>query len=238
MNSLKKTARTAGLWYLIAAITGGFGLMYVPSVIIEPGNATVTANNIISSELLYRFGIASNLICQIAFIFQVLTLYLLLREVNKKQATLMVALVIVSIPIAFLNELNRIAPLILMSGADFLKVFNQNQLQAFVMASIDLYNWGISIVEIFWGLWLFPFGFLVYKSGFIPKIFGILLIVACFGYVIESFTFLLFPEKQESIAIFTMVFGVVGEFSIILWLLIKGVNEQKIVSQKIFSNAT
>src|ERR671925_2242847 len=123
MNSNKKLARIAGLWYLLMAITGPIGLLYVPSKLIVPGNATATANNIMTSESLFRIGIASNLICQIAFIFLVLALYRLLNDVNQQYASLMVALVLVSIPIAFLNMLNPLAVLLLLSGSSFLSVF-------------------------------------------------------------------------------------------------------------------
>jgi hypothetical protein len=226
MNSNKKTARTAGFWYLVVAITSCFGLLYVPSVIIEPGNAAATAINITANELLYRIGISSILTGQICGIFLVLTLYRLFRDVDKKYSLLMVLLNVVAVPIVFVNTLNQIAPLLLLNGADYLKVFETNQLQAQAMLSLNLFDHGISVVEVFWGLWLFPFGYLVFKSGFIPKVFGILLIIACFGYAADSFTAILFPENRVIISTFTSVSGTVGEFSIILWLLIKGVKDQ------------
>ena len=227
MNSIKKTARIAGLLYLLGAVTHAFGLLYVPSKIIVDGNAAETVNNIMSFELLFRMGIVSNLIGQIVFIFQIFVLYRLLKEVNKTHATLMVALVLVSIPIAFLNNLNQLGALIVLSGSDYLKVFTPNHLNALTMLFLDLYNNGNFIVEIFWGLWLFPFGYLVFKSGFIPKILGVLLIISCFSYLIGSITFLLIPNYYYIISKFTIVPGALGEFSIILWLLIKGVKVEK-----------
>lgn len=227
MNSTKKTARVAGLWYLLLAISGAFGLVYVPSKIIVAGDATATVNNILASEFLFRIGIVSNLICQTSFVFLVLALYRLLKDVDKKYALLMVALVVVAVPIAFLNILNQIVPLLLLSGADYLKAFEANQLHAQAMLFLDLYNHGNSIVEIFWGLWLFPFGYLVFKSGFIPKILGVLLIIACFGYLAQSLASLLFPNHTDFVSSFTSVTGSIGEFSIILWLLIKGVKDQQ-----------
>jgi hypothetical protein len=209
------------------AITGPIGLLYVPSKLIVPGNATATANNIMTSESLFRIGIASNLICQIAFIFLVLALYRLLNDVNQQYASLMVALVLVSIPIAFLNMLNPLAVLLLLSGSSFLSVFEPDQLHALALVFLNLQEYGTVIVEIFWGLWLLPFGLLVFKSGFFPKILGVLLILACFGYVVHSFTFLLFPHYEAIVETYAGVPEGIGELSMVLWLLIMGTKEQE-----------
>jgi hypothetical protein len=226
MNSLKKTARIAGFWYLLTAITGPIGLLYVPSKLIVPGDATATANNIMVSESLFRIGIVSYLVCQVAFIFLVLALYRLLKGVNQQHASLMVALVLVAVPIAFLNMLNPLAALLLLSGAGFLTVFEPNQLHALVMVFLNLQEYGTMIVQIFWGLWLLPFGLLVFKSGFFPGILGILLIIACFGYLVHSFIFLLFPHYEAIVSSYATVPEAIGELSMVLWLLIKGVNVQ------------
>jgi hypothetical protein len=222
-SSIKKTARTAGLWYLIVAIISPFGLIYVPAKLIVPGNATVTVNNIMASEFLFRIGIVSFLLSQIASIFLVLALYRLFKRVDQKRALLMVALVLVSVPIGFLNMLNPLVVMFLLSGADFLSAFGTNQLNALVMVFLALQDYGTVLAEIFWGLWLFPFGLLVIKSGFFPKILGILLVVACFCYVAYSITCILFPNYN--IMLLTVP-AAVAEFSMILWLLIKGAKEK------------
>jgi hypothetical protein len=232
MNYNKKIARTAGFWYLLMAITAPIGVLFVPSKLIVSSDATATANNIIASELLFRAGIVSSLICQIAFIFLVLALYRLLKEVNQKHALLMVALVLVSVPIAFLNMLNYIAALVLLSNASFLTVFQPSQLHALVMVFFNLQKHGTIIAQVFWGLWLFPFGLLVFKSGFIPKILGILLIIAGFCYLTHSFTFLLSPHYGDIVSQYTAMPEAIGELSIILWLLIKGVTDQKPATDK------
>lgn len=227
MDSLKKTAKLAGLLYLILAITGVFGIMYVPSTLIVPGDANATVENIIGNQFLFRLGIISNLVCQTLFIFLVLTLYNLFKGVSQSHARLMVALVVASVPIAFLNMLNQSVVLILLSGADFLSAFDSRQLSAMVMLFLKLHVEGIAIAEIFWGLWLFPFGYLVYHSGFVPRIFGILLMIACVAYVINALTHLLFPDFSESMATILAIPQSIGEFAILLWLLIKGVRDQK-----------
>ncbi|MFZ2193176.1 MAG: DUF4386 domain-containing protein [Candidatus Moraniibacteriota bacterium] len=225
MNQNKKTARIAGVLYFAFLVVGIFSFFYVPSKIFVDGNATLTTNNILANELLFRFGIASNLIGQIIFIFLALTLYQLFKEVNKTYAKIMVALVIAPVPVTFLVILNQVTSLILLSGADFLKVFNQNQLQALSMLFYNLYNYGIIVVGIFWGLWLYPFGYLVFKSGFIPKIFGVLLILGCFGFLADSFLFLLAPDFRATISDLIAIPATIAELSMISWLLIKGVKD-------------
>jgi hypothetical protein len=233
MNSKKKRARIAGLMYLLMGITGAFGIMYVPSYIMVAGDAAATANNILDSELLFRLSMISNLISQTIFVFLVLSLNRLLKEVNHKHAKLMVTLVTVSVPIAFLNILNLVAAQILVSGVDYLTVFDENQLNSIMMMFLNLYEHGIFIVGIFWGFWLYPFGMLVMKSNFIPKILGFFLIIGCFSYLTDSFTSLLFPHYKEIISPVLIVPLAIGEFSIIFWLLIKGVKtEQSQIKKK------
>jgi uncharacterized protein DUF4386 len=222
MNSPKKTARLAGSLYLLLGIFGVFGLLYIPTLIVA-GDAAATANNIMANESLYRLSFVSGLISQIFFIPLVLVLYKLLKPVNKSHAVFMVAFALVSIPITMLNQLNQAAVLLLLSGTDYLTVFSTEQLQAQVMFFLELSDNGIFLVQIFWGLWLFPFGYLVFKSGFLPRILGVLLIINCFGYLIDFFTYFVFPD----FSIRVIDYAGYGEVFIILWLLIKGVNVEQ-----------
>ena len=222
MNSNKKTARIAGLLYLILAITGAYSIMYVPSQIIVRGDAAATANNLLANEFLFRTGIVSSLISSIIFVFLVLVLYRLFKQLNEHQAKLMFAFVIVQIPIAFLIEAFNITSVMILKG-EVLKILELNQKQDFAMLFLKVHNYGTVILEIFWGLWLIPFGQLVYKSGFIPRILGVLLITGGIGYIIESLSFLLFPSYHSFVSQFTIVLYSIGELAMILWLLIKGV---------------
>ena len=217
-----KTARIAGILYLATAVLIIFG-MYVTSTPIVPGDATATANNIMASESLFRLGFVSGLIGQTVQILLVLVLYKLLKPVNKNLAVLMVIFSLVGIPIAMLSMLNQSAALLLLSGADYMKIFAADQLHAQVMFFLDLQEHGIGIAYIFWGLWLLPLGILVYKSGFLPRILGILLMIACFGWLIDFFIFFLFPNFDATINQFTTI----GELLFMLWLLIKGVNVEE-----------
>src|SRR5712692_4332424 len=153
MSSIKNPGRFAGLLYLLVSIPAPFALIYVPSKLIVHGNATATANNIVASETLFRLGIAVQLISQAGFIFVALALYDLLKGVNRRHASLMVTLIVVSIPIAFVNELNSIAALILVRGADFLSVVEKPQRDALAMLFLNLRSYGFDVAAIFWGLW-------------------------------------------------------------------------------------
>jgi len=221
MNLIKKQARIAGLLYLLASIIGFFCLAYVPGKLIVSGDATATADHIRASPNLLRFGIASELTSFIIFIFVVLALYRLFKAVSEKHALAMVILLLVSIPISLLNVLNEIAALILVSGADFLSAFEKGQLDALAYLFLRLHGQGFVVAEIFWGLWLFPFGVLVIRSGFIPRFLGVLLFIAGFGYLASSFTSLLVPSYRHLVDQFAMVLEA-GELPIIFWLLIWG----------------
>jgi len=226
MNSTKKQARVAGLLYLLGSIPAPIGLVYVPSKLFVSGDATATADSIRASESLLRLGIASELFPQVIFIFLVLALYRLFKAVNETLARQMVILgALVSVPIVFLNVLNEIAALVLVSGADFLSVFDKLQLDALAYLFLRLHGQGLVVASIFWGLWLFPFGMLVMRSGFIPRILGVLLMIAGFGYLTSSFTSLLLPQYAKFVGQFAMVLYF-GELPIIFWLLIWGAKVQ------------
>ncbi len=222
-NSINKTARVAGFLYLLVAVMGAFSILYVPSTLIVPGDATTTANNIMASESLFRLGFVSGLITQTIQILLVLVLYQLLKPVNKNHALLMVIFALVGVPIAMLNMLNQSVALLLLSSADYLTVFEAGQLQALMMLFLDLQEHGVFIASIFWGLWLLPLGYLVFKSGYIPRILGILLIIGGLGYLIDFVTFFLFPNFDATISQFTFL----GELLLPLWLLIKGVDVEQ-----------
>jgi hypothetical protein len=211
MNSIQRTARIAGFLYLMVAVSSGFAAL-VRSSLIVPGDARATAHNIMASEQLFRFGIVSDLIGQVFHILLVLALYGLLRTVNKNQALLMLVFALVPVPISMLNQLNQFAILQLLGSAD----------NSQVLFYLNLQNQGVLIAQIFWGLWLFPLGNLVLKSGTLPGILGALLIVAGFGYLVDSFGKFLFHDYHLTISMFTFI----GEVLFLLWLLIKGVKVQ------------
>ncbi|MDQ3506546.1 MAG: DUF4386 domain-containing protein [Actinomycetota bacterium] len=215
MNSIKNTARLAGLLYLILAAVSYFGLVYVPSMLIVSGDSAATVGNIVANESLFRLGVVSNLLAFTVNIFVVVFLYKLLKPVNEGMASLMVIFILVGIAIAMLNELNQVAVL-LSSGADYSAAFT-------VPLFLDLYEHGFIIAHIFFGLWLFPMGYLIFKSGFLPRFLGVLLIIAGSGYLADFILFFLFPGVDVRVSEFTFV----GEVALLLWLLIRGVNVEK-----------
>ena len=221
MHPLKKAARIAGAIYLSMVVTGPFSLIYVPNKLIVRGNATATADNILAHETMFRLAILADLTGAVIFICLGIALYKLLSDVSRTWAGLMIAFVVVSAAVGFLNTLNNIAALTLFRGADFLAVFDKPQRDALAYLFVRLHSQGILINEIFWGLWLFPFGLLVFRSGFLPRFIGVWLMINCFGYVALSVTALFFPDYYE--AAFKWAQPVLfGELAIMLWLLIKG----------------
>ncbi|HEY1469301.1 MAG TPA: DUF4386 domain-containing protein [Candidatus Acidoferrum sp.] len=221
MSSPKNPGRFAGLLYVLTSIVGFFAMGYVPSKLIVHGNAAATASNIAASETLFRVGIAAELIGQAAFIFVALALYDLFKGVSRRQASLMVTLIVVSIPIAYVNELNSIAALVLVRGADVLSIFEKPQRDALAMLFLNLHHHGFVVAEMFWGLWLFPLGLLVYRSRFLPRFLGVWLILAGLGWVILSLTGVLMPEYQDKVDTYSQP-AFIGEIVFMLWLLIKG----------------
>lgn len=221
MSFTKNPGRFAGLLYVLTSTIGFFALAYVPGKLIVHANATATASNIAASERLFRLGIAGELIGQAGFIFVALALYDLLKGVNRRHAVLMVILIVVSIPVAFLNELNSIAALVLVRGADFLSQFEKPQRDALAMLFLKLHGQGFVVVEIFWGLWLIPLGLLVYRSRFLPCFLGAWLIFAGVGWLILSLTGVLFPQYQDKVDTYSQP-AIFGEIAFMLWLLIKG----------------
>jgi Domain of unknown function (DUF4386) len=229
MTSLSQNpGRFAGLLYVLTSIVGFFAMAYVPGKLIVHGNAAATANNIAASATLFRLGIAAELIGMAGFIFVALALYDLLKGVNQRQACLMVILIVVSIPIAFLNELNSIAALVLVRGADFLSTFEKPHREALAMLFLKLHGQGFGVAEIFWGLWLFPLGLLVYRSRFLPRFLGVWLVFAGIAWVILSLTGILLPQYQDKVDSYSQP-ALFGEIALMFWFLIKGAKPKQLV---------
>ena len=207
-------------------ITGFFSIIYVPGKLIVSGNAAATAHNILASERLFRLGIAAELICAVEFVFLFWILYRLLGGVNKTHASLMVILGVAFVPIMVLNTLSEIGALMLLhGGADFLSVLDKRQLEAMAMLFLGLHSYGYVVGWIF-GIFHFHFGMLVFRSGFLPRILGVLLMAACFGYLAVSLAPFLLPGHENIVGRFASIPLTLGEPSIILWLLIMGAKDQ------------
>jgi hypothetical protein len=222
MNSPQKTARVAVFVFLIIFCLGMSAELFIRPDIIVPGDAATTVNNIMASESLFRLSLVSDLVRQIFMMLLVLVLYKLLKPVNKNIASLMIIFALVGTPITLLNELNHFAALLLASGAGYLTAFEADQLHALVMFFLDLREYGTFIPQVF--SWLLLLGYLVFKSGFLPRILGILLMIGGLCYPIQAVLFFLFPNFD---AMILGLFAFIGEFLFYLWLLIKGVNVEE-----------
>jgi hypothetical protein len=231
MDATKKTARLAGLLYLVSSFPGVFALLYVPGKLLVKGDATATADRIRAHETLLRAGIAAELLGTILFVFVALVLYRLFKPVSEKAALAMMVLILLSFPISLLNVLNEIAALNFAGvggSANVLSVFDARERNALAYLSLHLHGQGIVVVaQIFWGLWLFPFGICVMRSGFIPRILGILLMIAGCGYVASFFTELVLPQYRHAVGQVTTILTA-AELPIIFWLLIWGAKPQRV----------
>jgi hypothetical protein len=227
IRQIRSQARAAGWLYLLIGVTAPLGLLIVPGQLIVRGDAAATADRIRASEWLLRAGIASELFHQVVGIFLVLALYRLFRDVNKDWARLVVILgALVSVPIAFVNVLNELAALSLAKAPAYLSSFDGRQLDALAYLAMRLHTLGLLVVGVFWGLWLFPLGALVIRSGFIPRWIGVSLLVGGTGYLLGSYTTLIMP-------VLAPIMGQVadlmrfGELPIMFWLLIWGARVAK-----------
>ncbi|HET9695588.1 MAG TPA: DUF4386 domain-containing protein [Terriglobales bacterium] len=225
MAFLRNPGRLAGLLYVLASALGVFALIYVPNRLIVNGNAAATSHNILASETLYRLAIAGNLLGEALFVFAALALYDLFKSVNQRQALWMLTLILVAIPIAFLNELNTIAALVLVHGTGSLSLFDQPHRDALAMLFLNLHGYGFDVAGIFWGLWLFPLGLLVIRSGFLPRILGWALLANCFAFPINSLTALVLPQYDAVVSRWMRPLHF-GEQAFMLWLMIMGAKQK------------
>jgi Domain of unknown function (DUF4386) len=227
-KSRKRAARLAGLVYLLMVVPGPFVLLYIPNKIIVSGNASATTRNILAHEGLFRIGIAGEIFFHTAFLLVPLMLYRLLKEVDKRQAVLMVTLYALSVPIVCLNAINSLMALTLVRGtgwgADWLSVFNQPQREALAMVFVRLHGQGFLAGEVFWGLWLLPFGWLVWKSGFLPRVLGVLLVIDGIAWVAEVWTTIVWPAYADGVSEVTSV-PKLAEILVLFWLLVVGARE-------------
>jgi hypothetical protein len=225
-QNIARMARMAGFLYLMSIVTLIFADSFGYNKLIVFGDAAATANNIMASEWLFRIGFMCYILNAVFFLLAAWALYVLVKPVSQNLALLFVLLNLGGVAVQCINTLNQFAALLLLSGADYLKVFQADQLQALAMLFLNLDKNGFMIAQIFYGAWLFPLGYLIFKSGFLPRILGILVMIECFGWLMYFFQFFLFPG-YEAITYLSFPLGFIAEVSLTLWLLIKGVNVEQ-----------
>ncbi|MBC7000716.1 DUF4386 domain-containing protein [Cytophaga sp. FL35] len=222
-----RTARLAGSLYILLVLCGLFYLVYIPSRLIVWDDATTTLENIRESGYLFRSGIIVAIVSFIIFTLLPLVLYKLLNETNKKAAFLMVLFAIISVPISFVNILSEFTVLELIQKSDSFGIVDAS-LADRVLFHLERYSNGLEVLQLFWGLWLLPFGYLVYKSGFLPKVLGVLLMAGCFGYLATFFGGFIFESfSGTTLSDVAGIPAALGEIGIALWLSIMGTNTRK-----------
>ena len=219
-------ARTAGLLYLMVILFGVFAELYVRSGLVVPGDAAETARNIRAHRELFRLGFVSDLLMQASFFFLALAFYRLFRAADKRHALLMLCSVMVSVAVMCLNMIHQYAALLILEGSCLMQAFDGSQADSLILLFMDLHKHGYRIAQIFFGIWLFPLGFLAYRSGFIPRLIGVLLMIACFSFLAGFFLFFLLPGYSAGLSSLVTLPTTIGEFALCLWLLIKGVRER------------
>lgn len=237
MNSVKKTARMTGLFYLAIFFANIFVFIFVSGSLNVTGDAAATAANIRASESLYRSGVVSYLIVFLSEIGATILLYKLLAQVNKTVAMLMMANRLMQAAVHAVNLVNFIFPLILLDGGDYLTSFTPAQIDSLVLLFTDAHYFGVLVSEAFFAVSLFLLGYLVVKSELFPGILGIMLAIAGAGYVLDSFGIFLMPQHATLFVNIMFAPAIIAELSFTLWLLIKGVRTPKPERRKAVATA-
>lgn len=218
MNTIKRQAKVAGWIYMSMVPIAPIGLVYAPAKLFVANDPAATAQRIQSHLGLLHAAIATDIIHQLICVFLVLALYRLFKPVNEylaKQVVIFGALL--SVPIMFVNVLSDVAANFLVNGKDYLSAFSSSQLDVLAYMFMHLHLQGLNVASVFWGLWLFPFGLLAIRCGFIPKVFGWLLLLAGAGYTVNAFAALVLPQFAAQVAKFAGPLSA-AELPIIFWL--------------------
>jgi Domain of unknown function (DUF4386) len=223
MSSPKRLARIAGLLYLVLAVSAGFAYNVVIGKVYVAGDAALTAGNILGNPNLVRMGVVADLLQATVFVFLAMTIYLLLKDVSKNAARALVILVAIAATIMCLNDVFQIAALLVATNASYATAFGAAGSNALVLLLFDMQHYGFLIAQIFFGLWLVPFGYLAYASGMFPKALGVLLVVGGACYLVDTLALLLVPDVGTKVAAFIVIPPTIAEIWMVGYLLVKGV---------------
>jgi hypothetical protein len=223
MNTNNKLAKAAGFLYLVSIIAGGFAEAFVRGGLTVSGNAAATAQNILASEQMYRFGFVADLICIICSIFLSLIFYILFKPVNRYISLLALVFSTVATAVMAVNLLNQQAPLLLLHNSSYLKAFTIEQLQTQSLFYLNLQSQGYNISLLLFAFYFPIIGYLVYISDFLPRILGFIYALAGVGYLFNSLAWFLAPHLAHYLFPYVLLPAFVGEVSMSLWLIFKGV---------------
>lgn len=223
MSTLKHDARRAGLIYLVMSVLGAPTLIYLPRLIVS-GDAAATAHNVLSNEPTYRLLLGGALAGWALYMVLGRALYGLFASVDESQATLLRIFVVASAVVGVIDVALLAAPLVVLKSAALAAVFTRPQVEALALTLFGIRSVELHANEAFWGFWLIPFGILVFKSRYVPRIIGALLLIASVGYIIISFAYIAFPSLLEAAS---KIGGVLiqGELTVILWLVMMGAKD-------------
>jgi hypothetical protein len=234
MTSPKRLARIAGVLYLLVGIFGGFAEGYVEPKMYVAGNAAATAGNVLANAGLVRLGVVADLLDATFFVFLALTLYTLLKPVQKGVARAMLVLVILATGITCFSALFEFEGLRVATGAVDLVAFGGS---AMVLLLLDAQHYGLLVAQIFFGLWLAPLGYLAYRSTWFPKALGVVLVAACASYLVDMLAAFLLPDFGKAIHGFASILPAIAEPSMVLYLLIVGVKTKKPAAERALAAA-
>lgn len=222
MDENSKRARIAGALYVLLGVVAPLRLMYIPGELFVKGDAAATAAKIAANESLFRLGLLGDVLTGVIVLFVAFALYRLLAPVDERLAKLMVILgALMVTPIYFLNTLNDFAALALATDAPYLAAFTDPQRDALAYLFLRLHGFGVTVNQVFWGLWLFPMGLLMWRSGFLPKLLGVALFINGAAYLTQATVDLLWPLQSAAVAGWLFP-ALLGEVVVMLWLLIMG----------------
>ncbi|MET1024578.1 MAG: DUF4386 domain-containing protein [Pseudoxanthomonas sp.] len=228
MATERAISRWTGAVYLVVVVTGIFSLGYVPGQISAPGDPQAMLGNLVTHQWLVRAGVAAFFIEQVAFLLLPLLLFRLLQHVHRQVAVAMVALAVTAVPIALVAAVHRLDALSILTESRFVGIAQLDVLNALALQSLKAYEHGIFAASLFWGLWLLPFGWLVHRSGLLPRVFGVLLMLGCAGYLCNVFGELLVPGYGASLfSDYATAPASLGEIGICLWLLVVGARPRR-----------
>jgi len=223
----KGLARIGALLYLVLIAGGVYAEFFVRSKMIVPGNALATAQHLAEADFTFRLGVVADLIAQTCYFFLGVTVYAMFKQLNKTLSLTLVLLVAISAAVTCLNLLNQFAAVLLLSGADYLKVFSPDQLKALALFFLNLHHHGYILAALFYGGWLFPLGLLVYQSKLFPRVLGILLMIASVGYLVDFTGQFLFPDMAAKISTYTLAPATLGEIAFCFSLIYFGFKPER-----------
>ena len=226
MNAKKKTARIAGVLYLLVGIFGGFAEGYLEPKMYVAGNAATTVGNVVANSGLVRLGVVADLLDGTFFIILALVLYVLFEDVRKSVARAMLVFVVIAVAITCVSALFEYEGLQVATGAVDMSSLGTAGSNAVVLLLLDAQHYGLLIAQIFFGLWLAPLGYLAHKSGWFPKALGIVLIAACASYLVDFLSAFLVPDAGKAIHGFAIILPAIAEPWMVLYLLVVGVKTQ------------